>query len=201
MTLPEEMGIMVLPEVVFFPHNLMPLHIFEPRYRLMLNRALDGDRMFALAQPDRKTGRRPCEVSGVGLIRACVQNSDGSSNLILQGLCRARFHEIGTSSNYYVGKPEEIVDEESPDTVENEALATKILEQVHHIQDCREALPQELRDFLSEIKDFHMLVDIVAGSFIKHPERKQELLETPNLSRRLRILAICLCQEYPKDAA
>lgn len=199
MTLPEEIGIMVLPDVVFFPHNLIPLHIFEPRYRLMLSKALEGDRMFALTQP-RKKGKEilPCEVCGVGLIRACVENQDGTSNLILQGVCRAKFEEFTLKKPYFIGKPIQILEEEEEvDTVENEALATKILEQVNRIQDSSEALPQELRQFLSEIKDFNMLVDIIAGSFIRHPERKQQLLETPSLSRRLHILAISLCQEYP----
>jgi Lon protease-like protein len=198
MHLPEELGIMVLPEVVFFPHNLIPLHIFEPRYRLMLSKALEGDRMFALTQPRGKTRETlPREVCGVGLIRACVENSDGTFNLILQGVCRAKFEEFTHKKPYFIGKPIEIVDEIDLDSVENEALATKILEQVKRIQDTSEALPDELRNFLSEIKDFNMLVDIIAGSFIRHPERKQQLLETPSLSRRLHILALSLCQEYP----
>ena len=83
MDLPDEVGIMVLPGVVLFPHSLIPIHIFEPRYRQMLQLALDGHRMFALCR-----AVSPCEnpvpvrFGGVGLIRACVQNDDGTSNLI-----------------------------------------------------------------------------------------------------------------------
>ena len=36
--LPEEVAVMTLPEVAFFPQALLPLHIFEPRYRQMLRR-------------------------------------------------------------------------------------------------------------------------------------------------------------------
>jgi len=200
MNLPDKLGIMVLPDIVFFPHNLIPLNIFEPRYRKLLKDALEGDRMFALAQPCKISGdAQPCEVSGVGLIRACVENADGTSNLILQGVCRVRFEEFLTNKPYYVGRPVEIIDEEDCHTVENEALAAKILEQVNHIQNTTEALPEELQNFLSEIKDFHMLVDIIAGSFIKHPSHKQELLETANLNRRLHLLALTLCQERQSE--
>lgn len=189
---------MVLPEVVFFPHNIIPLNIFEPRYRSMLNDALEGSRMFALSQPCRHNGRtQPRPVGGVGLIRACVQNEDGTSNLILQGIARVRFKSFTKEKPYFVGKLDEIQPEDTSDSIENEALATKILEQVDHIQSTHEALPQELKQFLAEIKDFNMLVDIVAGSFVKHAERKQQLLETSSLNQRLHLLAVCLYQEYP----
>ena len=44
MDLPETAGFMILNGVTLFPHQLLPLHIFEPRYREMLEDALTGDR-------------------------------------------------------------------------------------------------------------------------------------------------------------
>lgn len=159
----------------------------------MLSRALEQERMFALAQPDMNHPEHyPCEVCGLGLIRACVENADGTSNLILQGVSRIRIENYTSIKPYFIGRPIEIIDDEDCDTVANEALALKILEQVNHIQRTTDSLPEELRTFLSEIKDFHMLVDIVAGSFVREPERKQELLETANLHERLHILALTL---------
>ena len=38
-----------LPDLTFFPHTLLPLHIFEPRYRAMTRAALEGDRYIAMA--------------------------------------------------------------------------------------------------------------------------------------------------------
>ncbi|HTO02917.1 MAG TPA: LON peptidase substrate-binding domain-containing protein, partial [Opitutus sp.] len=48
-TLPEELPVMTLPNVTFFPQAVMPLHIFEPRYRQMLRDVLAADRLFAVA--------------------------------------------------------------------------------------------------------------------------------------------------------
>src|SRR2546422_8633740 len=53
-TLPEELPVMTLPNVAFFPQALMPLHIFEPRYRQMLRDVLATNRLFAI---DRKSTR------------------------------------------------------------------------------------------------------------------------------------------------
>src|SRR5690606_40985600 len=51
--LPEEIAIMTLPEVAFFPQALLPLHIFETRYQHMLKDVLASDRLFAV------TGLKP----------------------------------------------------------------------------------------------------------------------------------------------
>src|SRR4051812_33779518 len=46
-TLPLEVPVMTLPNVVFFPQALLPLHIFEQRYREMLRDVLGSNRLFA----------------------------------------------------------------------------------------------------------------------------------------------------------
>ena len=71
---------MPLPGALLFPRALLPLHIFEERYRAMLNHALKQHRMFsvALVRPDRGDWKSPddfFDVAGVGLIRACVGQS------------------------------------------------------------------------------------------------------------------------------
>ena len=47
--LPDEVPLMTLPNTAFFPQALMPLHIFEPRYRHMLRDVLGSNRLFAVA--------------------------------------------------------------------------------------------------------------------------------------------------------
>src|SRR5205814_7643855 len=94
--LPERAPVMPLPGAMLFPNALLPLYIFEPRYREMLDYALTRDRMFCvtLIRPDRlqwKSANDFFHVATIGLIRACVDRGDGTSNLILQGLKRVRF--------------------------------------------------------------------------------------------------------------
>jgi Uncharacterized protein, similar to the N-terminal domain of Lon protease len=84
---------MPLPGAILFPHALLPLYIFEPRYRQMLTHALAHERMFcvALLRPERTEWKDEddfFDVATIGLIRACVGRGDGTSNLILQGLQR-----------------------------------------------------------------------------------------------------------------
>ena len=85
-----------LPNLVLFPHVMQPLHVFEPRYRSLLEEALATDRLITmgLLQPGWETqyeGRPPVFPIGcLGKIAACHRLEDGSSNLLLYGLCRVR---------------------------------------------------------------------------------------------------------------
>ena len=87
---------MPLSGALLFPHALLPLYIFERRYREMLEHALTHHRMFSVAsiRPNRadwNTSDDFFHVSTAGLVRACVERDDGTSHLILQGLRRIRF--------------------------------------------------------------------------------------------------------------
>ena len=104
--LPEQIPVMTLPEVAFFPQALLPLHIFEPRYRQMLREVLASNRLFAVAglDPRRAVAGGPIEpphkVACVGIIRACQKGDDGTSNLLLQGLARVQIVGIVQDEPY-----------------------------------------------------------------------------------------------------
>src|SRR5947199_10449516 len=125
-TLPKKVPVMPLPGALLFPHALLPLHIFEPRYQEMLEHALREQRMFsvALLHPQRhqwKSTNDFFHVAGVGLIRACVGRGDGTSNLILQGLQRVRFTGFEQSIPFPIARIEPL-ESESTSSVETDAL-------------------------------------------------------------------------------
>src|SRR5882672_12628595 len=105
MNLPRELPVMTLPEATLFPQALLPLFIFEPRYRKMLADSLDTHRMFSVAmqRPDRKR-ETPLPVAGLGLIRVAVGHRDGTSHLILQGLARVELEEPVRYKPYRIQK-------------------------------------------------------------------------------------------------
>jgi uncharacterized protein len=85
-----------LPNVVLFPGVLLPLHVFEPRYRALVADALEGDRRFgmALLRPGWEAdyeGRPPIFAIGCsGVIVHAVRLDDGRYNIIVRGLDRFR---------------------------------------------------------------------------------------------------------------
>src|SRR5580692_422491 len=94
MEIPNEAPVMTLPNATLFPRALLPLYIFEPRYRRMLEESLHSHRMMIVAMRKAGASREvPCSIAGLGVVRVCVQNEDGASHLILEGISRVELIE------------------------------------------------------------------------------------------------------------
>ena len=87
MEIPNEAPVMTLSGVTLFPETLLPLHIFEPRYRQMLAEVLRSHRMFivAMQKPGCASGT-PRAVAGLGFVRVCVSHADGTSTWCCKGI-------------------------------------------------------------------------------------------------------------------
>ena len=172
---------MSLPNAILFPQALLPLFIFEPRYREMLRTSLEDQRMFAVALGDGT--HEPNLVGGIGLIRACVDKPDGTSNLILQGVSRVRFKGFTQSKPYWIGHIEAL-DTEDTDNVEVDALATKLREILLALQKLGHMPNDGMVKYLTEVTDYDALADIVTYTFLDDMQLKQDILETLNLRER-----------------
>lgn len=203
--LPNHLPVMPLPGALLFPHALLPLYIFEPRYREMLEHALNHHRIFsvALVKPDCTQWQSPADffhIAGVGLIRACVGRADGTSNLILQGLERVRFTAFEQETPFPIATIEPLESESVP-SVETEALAAKVLELYSKFKGAGRQLPAKVDRYLSDLADPEMLADLVASTFISDAMRRQRVLEELSVNQRLRLVIQYLREESGKGAA
>jgi Lon protease-like protein len=203
--LPEQLPVMPLPGAVLFPHALLPLYIFEPRYRKMLERALQQHRIFCVTLikpscPDWHAPEDFFHFATAGLIRACVERNDGTSNLILQGLQRVRFTSFEQEKPFPIVSIES-VESKDPTSVETEALGAKVVELYGSLKHDRRQLPAKLDRYLSELRDLEMLADLIASTFVNDPLRRQRLLEERSLNQRLRFLITYLRDEIGNAAA
>src|SRR5271166_2243600 len=105
-----------LPNLVFFPHALQPLHIFEPRYRQMAADALKDDRLISpvLLQPgwEKHYEQTPPlhPVACLGRIVAEEALGDGRYNLLLRGVRRVRIlDELPITTKLYRSAKVELV--------------------------------------------------------------------------------------------
>jgi len=195
---------MPLPGAVLFPHALLPLYIFEPRYREMLEHALHHHRMFCVTLikpscPDWQTPEDFFHLATVGLIRACVGRGDGTSNLILQGLQRVRFASFERETPFPVAKID-VVESRGTTTVETEALGEKVLELYTKLKREGRQLPAKVDRYLSQLNDLEMLANLVASTFVNDPLRRQRVLEEFSLNQRLRLLIQYLRDEIGSAA-
>jgi Lon protease-like protein len=204
-TLPKQLPVMPLPGAVLFPHALLPLYIFERRYRQMLEHALQHHRMFCVTLikpscPDWHALEDFYHLATVGLIRACVGRGDGTSNLILQGPQRVRFVSFEQETPFPIARID-IVESRDATTVETEALGAKVLELYTSLKNDGRQLPAKVDRYLAELRDLEMLADLMASTFVNDPLRRQRLLEERSLNQRLRFLITYLRDEIGNAAA
>jgi Lon protease-like protein len=203
--LPAQLPVMPLPGAVLFPHALLPLYIFEPRYRNMLDHALRHHRMFCVTLikpscPEWHASEDFFHLATVGLIRACVGRGDGTSNLILQGLQRVRFASFEQEAPFPIAKID-IIESRDAATVETEALGTKVLELYASLKHDGRQLPGKVDRYLADLRDLEMLADLMASTFVNDPLRRQRVLEERSLNERLRFLITYLRDEIGNAAA
>lgn len=187
-TTPRYAPVMFLPSVML-PHVLMPLFIFEPRYRAMLTHCLEKNRMFcvALLRPGVTEASGPADyfpVAGLGLVRACVRHDDGTSHLILQGVSRVELGKYIQEQPFRIAELRELPTTNASGT-EIDGLVEKVREK------CSEMLPsdgadrEKLKEQIAQLTDPGAFADVVAHTLLRNPYRQQEVLEQLFVPERL----------------
>jgi ATP-dependent Lon protease len=198
---PETVPVITLPNTVFFPQALMPLHIFEPRYREMLRDVLASDRIFAVAQLDVNRSRRDesaeplHHIASVGIIRACQKDENETSNLLLQGLCRVEVKKIVREDPYRVIAVQPIATVAGTHQAELEVLRLEVMKLLNVRRRLGTPLPKGMTQFLDSIDDIDAFVDIAVFNLCENYPLKQQLLETFETRRRLQLFASSLRSE------
>ena len=180
-----------LQDVVLFPGALLPLHIFEPRYRKMTADVLDGNRHIAMArllEPELPDGTLPrfADIVGVGEIVAAERLEDGKWNLILEGRARCVVEEeLESDLPYRLIRVREVPDEPSLDPAalaENDATLRALVEVLGR------TLPDGgvlLRQVVARAHGPGALSDLLAATLVPNADHRQRLLETTDIDARL----------------
>lgn len=193
-TVPDEVPVMTLPNLAFFPQALLPLHIFEPRYREMLREVLATNRLFAVAGLDPQPASNPNSfeppypIATVGIVRACQKNDNGTSNLLIQGLCRVQFLEILTDEPFRRARIRTLASETGDDAA-NQRLREELSRLIALKQKFGAGVPKEMSDFLQTVADPETFVDLAAFSFCDDSLLKQRLLATLDVRKRLELFS------------
>lgn len=187
--------VMTLGNCVFLPQQLMPLRIFEPRYRKMLKETLAGSRMFAISQLDEESlspdnDEPPCPFTCVGRIVGHVELEDGTSHIILEGLRRAKVIKVKRKSPYPQLEIAPVVDEVSVDLVSSTRDIARVLALAENIVadlgDDAAPMMQRLRGLANQPG---ALADAAAGHLISDSSVRRELLECLSQDQRIKAVA------------
>lgn len=195
---PEMVPVMTLPNTVFFPQALLPLHIFEPRYRQMLRDVLCSDRVFAVARLAHARGEAvepmPAIVS-LGIIRACQKAENDTSNLLLQGICRVEVKAVVREAPYRIIAVKPITTTAGTHHAELEILRLEVMRLLNLRRRLGTPVPKGMTQFLESIDDIDTFADIAVFNLCDDSALKQQLLETLETRRRLQLFATALKAE------
>jgi Lon protease-like protein len=188
--LPSSLPVMVLSGVTLFPNALLPLFIFEPRYRVMLEEVLGTDRMLALAMPKSDTEHDLEAVAGAGLVRACIRNADGTSNLILQGVSRVCFAGWEQDQPYRIASIQKLdstgnTTSDWKTSEEMDLQLTRLHALCARFKEHGMELPSQFEAYLNQITNVGVITDLVASTLVADPFVRQELLAELHIPTRL----------------
>ena len=196
--IPNRIPAMTLRGVVLFPKAIMPLRIFEERYKTMLRERLEDNRIFAIVGERENVTEAeehlelPFGVATAGLIRVSKVNPDGTSFVLLQGLSRLRITSIPQEIPYRILEVEPldtIVDDNSS------GLRAQLTTQLKRNLTLGGDVTEEIIEFLTPLDDDIAFVDLAAYSLCKSTIRKQALLEVQGFTKRATMLLDDLTRE------
>lgn len=185
-----------LPNLVLYPHVMQPLHIFEDRYREMLEDALAGDQLIAMAllKPgweDDYESRPPMAQYGcLGKVVAHHRLDDGRYNLLLMGVQRVRIIEELQPLRSFRQARVELIDDcyDFPSAAERRNLQQRLLTAFRKHLPCACQLPEQLENMLSDQLPLGLLTDLAAYALPLDNSVKQMLLSECLVRRRGEIL-------------
>ena len=192
---PVALPIFPLPDLAFFPRTMLPLHIFEARYRAMITDCLSRDRRLAVVglKPGYEStyeGKPPVyEITGVGRIVQWERLPTGRYNLLLRGECRARIDRELPADTLYRMVAATPLEETGGDGPAVTALAARVKARCRQILAAVGRSGAELHASLEALSDPGELCDQVASALVPAPATRQRLLEELHVERRLDRLA------------
>jgi Lon protease-like protein len=191
-----QIPIFPLPDVVLFPHTMLPLHVFEPRYRKMVQDCLAGDKRLAMgllkAGWEKDYYERPPvhAIAGAGEIIQHEELADGRFNILVRGTTRIGVSvELPPDLPYRVVRARPLPDrypDGAPDALRLridrlKVFYLRILAEVQKGQG-------EMAKIFSGVKDPGIIVDRIAGAVIAETEARQQILECVDVPTRVSLV-------------
>ncbi|MFC4297813.1 MAG: endopeptidase La [Castellaniella sp.] len=189
---PVELPLLPLRDVVVFPHMVIPLFVGRPRSIKALELAMEaGSSVMLVAQKsagkDEPTPDDLYEIGCAANILQMLKLPDGTVKVLVEGLQRARIHEVTDAETHFAASVSGIAEDQSGQA-EAEALRRAVVAQFEQYVKLNKKIPQEILTSLSGIEDAGRLADTIAAHLPLKIEQKQSLLDMPGAAQRLEAL-------------
>ena len=192
-----------LPNLILFPHVVQPLHIFEPRYCDLLQDALVGDKLIAMALLEKgweqqyQCQPRIASTICIGKILSHSPSEDGRHNILLVGAKRARIRaEIESCTAYRQATVDLLEDYYPPEeTLGRPELMTRLQGLFRQFVPEGLAAQESFKQLIGKQLPLGILTDTITFALSLPLTIKLQLLGEHNVDIRCRILTRCLEQK------
>jgi ATP-dependent Lon protease len=189
-----ELPLFPLPQAVLFPGALMPLHVFEQRYRQMVRDALDSHKALAIAHviegPTDEHGNPPiARVAGAGVIVEWQELPDGRYNLFLEGRARVHLTELPFVPPYRRARAE-LLEEKSTEI--DSADSASLVAVANSFTAFVQARDPNFHFSLPPSLPAPRIADLCAHHLILDARERQTILEMLDAAERVRKVALSL---------
>ena len=209
-SIPSELPILPLRNIVAFPFIVVPLAVGIPRSVRLVEEAAEGNRLIGMVAMTDPSIEEPgigqtYMVGTIGLIHKVVRADDGSLQVIVQGLERFRIAEWIGDRPYLTAKVELIPDhvpqynteegEESSQALQGEALKRNLLDSLARLVSLTPQLPDQIVEFVNKLEDLRYTVYLTAANLRMSMQQAQEILEENDFQKKMHTLITILTKE------
>ncbi len=201
MEIPDELPMMAVRDVVVFNYMIIPLFVGRPGSISAVNEAMSGDKLLMLVtQKDAtKDDPEPEDVYQVGMVSMIMRTlklPDGRLKVLVQALSKAQIKSYRQKDPHFRVEIELLEEEETKKiTVATEALMRSVREQTEKIMSLRGILSSDLMMIINNIEEPGRLADLVGSNLRLKISESQQILETVDPVKRMRLVADLLNKE------
>ena len=188
-----------LPGLVLFPRTHMKLHIFEGRYRLMMEYVMNHESRIALCQlcegyeADYYNAPRVHRVATAARFLWADQTDDGRWNVCVEGVERITIEEEPQVTPFRIARARPLVDripaERHHDTID---LMHEVAASAEKLAARLQCPPRGMTNLVNTWLHPGIVADVVAAAFVTESYDRQSILEETNVSRRLGLVNVQL---------
>jgi ATP-dependent Lon protease len=198
-SLPKELPILPLRNLVVYPQTGLPLTIGQPRSIKLIDEAVSNNRLIGLVATKNPELENPnaedlYQIGTVGMVDRLFRAPDGTIRLIVQGIERFRITQF-TQSEPYLQANVESYPEVVETGIEIEALARNVRDQFEHIAEMIPSIPKELVASISSIQGPLQTAYTIANFQRMELKDAQEILELTSVQEKLHKLVAILTRE------
>ncbi len=201
MEIPESLPMMAVRDVVVFNYMIIPLFVGRPGSIEAVNDAMSGDKLLMLVTQKDATKDEPepddiYQVGMVSMIMRTLKLPDGRLKVLVQALSKAKIREYEQTSPHYRVAIDLVPEQETEEiSVEVEALMRTVREQTEKIMSLRGILSSDLMMIINNIEEPGRLADLVGSNLRLKIAESQQILETVDPVKRLKLVADLLNKE------